>query len=289
MPSSALTATSRLSLHDALPIWRSGWPRSWRDSRRRACARTGCRCSSRSGWTASRRSPTSFGMAGGRSRRSRPGSSASETAPAATDRKSTRLNSSHVSISYAVFCTHRDLPPFPTRRSSDLAQRLASELARFPQTCMREDRLSLLESLGLDGEQAIANELRHGRRSLEEVQAGLERFRDGAGRHRSEEHTSELQSRFDLVCRLLHSPRPPAFPYTTLFRSGAAAGLGAGEIPADVHARGPAVAARVARAGRRAGDRQRASAWPAVARGGPGRARALPRRRRPPQIGRAHV
>src|SRR5437868_2175570 len=34
---------------------------------------------------------------------------------------------------------------------------------------------------------------------------------------RSEEHTSELQSRFDLVCRL--APCPPRFPYTTLFRS----------------------------------------------------------------------
>src|SRR5690554_3102310 len=38
------------------------------------------------------------------------------------DRKSTRLNSSHVRISYAVFCFrhHRDLHSFPTRRSSDL-------------------------------------------------------------------------------------------------------------------------------------------------------------------------
>src|SRR5690606_30188932 len=38
------------------------------------------------------------------------------------DRKSTRLNSSHVKISYAVFCyhTHHDLHSFPTRRSSDL-------------------------------------------------------------------------------------------------------------------------------------------------------------------------
>src|SRR5437868_2818194 len=35
------------------------------------------------------------------------------------DRKSTRLNSSHVSISYAVFL--RALHSFPTRRSSDLA------------------------------------------------------------------------------------------------------------------------------------------------------------------------
>src|SRR5438105_4766939 len=40
-------------------------------------------------------------------------------------------------------------------------------------------------------------------------------------RSRSEEHTSELQSRVDLVCRLLlrRQSRPTLFPYTTLFRS----------------------------------------------------------------------
>src|SRR5262245_52706232 len=39
-----------------------------------------------------------------------------------TDRKSTRLNSSHLGISYAVFCfaSPRALHSFPTRRSSDL-------------------------------------------------------------------------------------------------------------------------------------------------------------------------
>src|SRR5437899_2000604 len=38
------------------------------------------------------------------------------------DRKSTRLNSSHLGISYAVFCftPSRARPSFPTRRSSDL-------------------------------------------------------------------------------------------------------------------------------------------------------------------------
>src|SRR5699024_9024854 len=36
---------------------------------------------------------------------------------------------------------------------------------------------------------------------------------------RSEEHTSELRSRFDLVCRLLLNTRSTLFPYTTLFRS----------------------------------------------------------------------
>src|SRR5207249_1054655 len=44
------------------------------------------------------------------------------------DRKSTRLNSSHVSISYAVFCSgaHRHPHSFPTRRSSDLAAAFAA-------------------------------------------------------------------------------------------------------------------------------------------------------------------
>src|SRR5262245_3878099 len=39
------------------------------------------------------------------------------------DRKSTRLNSSHLGISYAVFCfyvRHSHVHSFPTRRSSDL-------------------------------------------------------------------------------------------------------------------------------------------------------------------------
>jgi enoyl-CoA hydratase len=63
------------------------------------------------------------------------------------------------------------------------AEALAHELARFPQTCMREDRLSLLEQEGLDEATAMSGEFEHGLRSLAEVQAGLERFRAGAGRH----------------------------------------------------------------------------------------------------------
>jgi len=65
------------------------------------------------------------------------------------------------------------------------AEALAHELARFPQTCLREDRLSLLEQQGLEEQAAMANELEHGVRSLADVQAGLERFRAGAGRHGS--------------------------------------------------------------------------------------------------------
>jgi enoyl-CoA hydratase len=68
------------------------------------------------------------------------------------------------------------------------AQQLAAQLAAFPQTCLREDRLSLLEQEGLAEEQAMAGELAHGRRSLADVQAGLDRFRGGAGRHGEFDH-----------------------------------------------------------------------------------------------------
>ncbi|HET9718521.1 MAG TPA: enoyl-CoA hydratase-related protein, partial [Solirubrobacteraceae bacterium] len=64
------------------------------------------------------------------------------------------------------------------------AEALAHELARFPQLCLREDRLSLLEQ-GRSEADALAAEFEHGLRSLEDVQAGLQRFRAGAGRHGS--------------------------------------------------------------------------------------------------------
>jgi enoyl-CoA hydratase len=63
------------------------------------------------------------------------------------------------------------------------AEELARGLSRFPQSCMREDRLSVLEAEGLQEKQALASELEHGLRSLVDVQAGLERFRAGEGRH----------------------------------------------------------------------------------------------------------
>src|SRR5579859_1572030 len=70
----------------------------------------------------------------------------------------------------------------PDGSSLSAAQELARALAAFPQTCLREDRLSLLEQSGLDEPAALANEFGHGVRSLAEVAAGLERFRSGAGR-----------------------------------------------------------------------------------------------------------
>jgi len=66
-----------------------------------------------------------------------------------------------------------------------VAEQLAHELAAFPQTCMREDRLSMLEQWPHDELGALAVEYDHGLTSLQEVQAGVERFRAGAGRHGS--------------------------------------------------------------------------------------------------------
>jgi enoyl-CoA hydratase len=63
------------------------------------------------------------------------------------------------------------------------AEQLAHELARFPQTCMREDRLSALEQDGLTEAPALANEFDHGLISLREIGAGVARFASGAGRH----------------------------------------------------------------------------------------------------------
>jgi enoyl-CoA hydratase len=69
--------------------------------------------------------------------------------------------------------------------SLSAAQELAATLARFPQTCLRQDRLSTLEQPGMSERHALANELAHGLRSLADAADGLEQFRAGAGRHGS--------------------------------------------------------------------------------------------------------
>src|ERR1035438_596280 len=50
------------------------------------------------------------------------------------DRKSTRLNSSHLGISYAVFCSPRDLHSSPTRRSSDLFEARRETVGKLRQS-----------------------------------------------------------------------------------------------------------------------------------------------------------
>src|SRR5690606_41519902 len=97
----SIRATPALSLHDALPIWPGRAERDLhreRDAARAAAAYRG---------TAARRARARAPAASQLER----GSGTVPCGPAArlrrlpeADRKSTRLNSSHVKISYAVFC-----------------------------------------------------------------------------------------------------------------------------------------------------------------------------------------
>jgi enoyl-CoA hydratase len=72
----------------------------------------------------------------------------------------------------------------PRGQSRAAAEELAQSLTRFPQTCLREDRVSTYEQVSLPLEEALANELRHGLVSLAaDAGAGARRFTAGAGRH----------------------------------------------------------------------------------------------------------
>jgi enoyl-CoA hydratase len=67
----------------------------------------------------------------------------------------------------------------------ETAVALAHEIAAFPQTCLRHDRLSAIEQWDLSEPQAIVNEVRHGWTTIAsgETLAGASRFTGGAGRH----------------------------------------------------------------------------------------------------------
>src|SRR5207302_11096902 len=101
--SSASTPTYTLSLHDALPIS----PLDLRDAQRSSRLRfPACQ------WMLVDLTAVMGGLPGGAtvgavrggSEASRAGQAGGEFGEAALDRKSTRLNSSHVKISYAVLC-----------------------------------------------------------------------------------------------------------------------------------------------------------------------------------------
>jgi enoyl-CoA hydratase len=71
----------------------------------------------------------------------------------------------------------------PVGRERAAAQELAADIARFPQTCLRHDRLAVLEQHGLAEPEALANEWRHGMISYaSDAAAGAARFAAGAGR-----------------------------------------------------------------------------------------------------------
>lgn len=65
------------------------------------------------------------------------------------------------------------------------AEKLALQIAAFPQACLRGDRRSAYEQWGMDESAAIANEFRHGLQTLAsgETVAGASRFTQGGGRH----------------------------------------------------------------------------------------------------------
>ncbi|MEV0030383.1 crotonase/enoyl-CoA hydratase family protein [Nocardia sp. NPDC050793] len=74
----------------------------------------------------------------------------------------------------------------PTGEARAAAEELATELARLPQTCLRSDRMSMLEQEGMDEAAALRNEFRHGLTALADTDgaiAGAQRFTAGAGRH----------------------------------------------------------------------------------------------------------
>src|SRR5206468_10874563 len=90
---------------------------------------------------------------------------------------------------------------FPTRRSSDLDGRAAKELF--------EEAVNLaafaVDVISLQVEQGVGLPLGHaaGEHGLALLLGGDIHVLDIAAGMRSEEHTSELQSRSELVCRLL--------------------------------------------------------------------------------------
>jgi enoyl-CoA hydratase len=72
----------------------------------------------------------------------------------------------------------------PEGKAREAAEELADEIARFPQVCMRHDRLSAYEQHSLAFEEAMANEFKHGLISLKAGGVeGAKRFAGGAGRH----------------------------------------------------------------------------------------------------------
>jgi enoyl-CoA hydratase len=71
----------------------------------------------------------------------------------------------------------------PAGEAKAEAERLAADLARFPQVCLRADRASSYAQWGEDIETALKREGRDGERPLrEEARKGASRFASGAGR-----------------------------------------------------------------------------------------------------------
>jgi enoyl-CoA hydratase len=73
----------------------------------------------------------------------------------------------------------------PAGRAREEAEALARTIAAFPPHCVRSDRRSAWDGLGMSLPDALANEFALGKATTEtgESQAGARRFASGAGRH----------------------------------------------------------------------------------------------------------
>jgi enoyl-CoA hydratase len=82
---------------------------------------------------------------------------------------------------FAMGLANRVVPKGEARTA---AIALAHEIARFPQVCMKGDRMSVYEQFDLDHAHAMANEFAHGMKSLRsgEAREGASRFAAGHGR-----------------------------------------------------------------------------------------------------------
>ena len=69
-------------------------------------------------------------------------------------------------------------------KAREEAEKLALEIARFPQTCLRNDRLSAYRQFDLDFYSALKNEFELGLKSLAspEMKKGIKKFIEGKGR-----------------------------------------------------------------------------------------------------------
>jgi enoyl-CoA hydratase len=72
----------------------------------------------------------------------------------------------------------------PKGQSRHAAERLAHDMARFPQMCLKGDRSSVYEQWDHDHQHAMINEFAHGTATLQtgESRSGAARFASGKGR-----------------------------------------------------------------------------------------------------------
>ena len=75
----------------------------------------------------------------------------------------------------------------PAGEALNAAVELARQIASFPRTCMRNDRLSAIEQWGMEEDAAMRNEFQRGTATMAtgESAAGASDFAKGAGRHGS--------------------------------------------------------------------------------------------------------